>query len=245
MILAEQLVVNTEGFVLGPVDLRVEKKQHFLLLGPSGSGKSLLVEAVAGFRKLESGTLRLRQHDVAALPAETRRCGWVPQSQSLFPHLRVRQNIEYGMRAHHLGAAERDGLVKKLAQRLAIEHLLERWPGTLSGGERQRVALARTLLPSNDILLLDEPFSSLERGARKKMWELVKELHASFELTILHVTHDIEEAQSFDATMAVMMHGKIVQQGKVNEVMRNPANEAIAEALGLDLPVPTNTMRVV
>jgi molybdate/tungstate transport system ATP-binding protein len=232
MIALQEAELTLGGFAIGPLDLEVQKGEHVLLVGPSGAGKSLVLELVAGFRAAKAGVVRLRGANVENVPPRHRRCGWVPQAHALFPHLTVRGNLEYGLRSVGVTPDERQSRVARIARRLELEHLLDRSTPTLSGGERQRVALGRALVLDLDILLLDEPFSSLEPGRRQRLWALVKELHSERGLTILHVTHDLAEARHMDRRTVVMVQGKVVQTGRIDEIMRAPADPQVALAFG-------------
>ena len=232
MIELSGLNIRVADFVLGPIDLTIDQGEHVLLVGPSGAGKSLLLEAIAGFRPLVSGHVRLRGKDVDGVPTELRRCAWMSQAQTLFPHMSVRQNIEYGLRCVGIPKSERDENVSRWAQRMGIGTILDRKTPTLSGGEKQRVALARSLATGDDILLLDEPFSSVERGRRNQLWRLISDLHTETGVTIVHVTHDTERAMSFKGRAVVLADGKVVQSGTVRQLHAAAREPAIAQTFG-------------
>jgi molybdate/tungstate transport system ATP-binding protein len=203
MIELHDVALAFPGFSLGPLELRVEAGEHVVILGRSGAGKSLLLELIAGFREVERGSVRLRGVDVTRASPQARALAWVPQSLGLFPHLTVRDNVAFPLRAR---GDRRDEPVLQMAERLHIEGLLARDVQSLSGGERQRVALARAFVASRDIMLLDEPFSSLEHAQRREAWELLASLRR--ERTIVHVTHDHEEARYF-ATRTLWLDGRL------------------------------------
>ena len=233
MIRLEDVRVEVGEFALGPISLTVERGEHLVLLGPSGAGKTLLLEVIAGFASPDSGTVMLRGNDATAVPPELRRCAWMPQTQTLFPHLSVRRNIEFGLRCLGADEASRRTKVATIAARLGIDHLLDRAPPTLSGGEKQRVALARALVIDRDILLLDEPFSAVDPGRRQQLWALLAELHAELGLTIVHVTHDAEEALAVGRRGIAVVDGQAAQTASVSEILSKPASPKVAEALGM------------
>ncbi len=213
MIEVTDIRLDVGRFVLGPLSLRVARGEQVCVLGPSGSGKSLLVELVAGFHRPAAGVVRLRGALVNTLPAEARGCAWVPQGQILFPHLSVRDNIEYGLAARGLDRHERRSHAAAMAERLGIAHLVAATPPTLSGGERQRVALARALVTRADVLLLDEPFSSVEPERREQLWDLVAGLQRELGLTVLQVTHDVRKVVAAGLRVVIMTAGRITHDG--------------------------------
>jgi multiple sugar transport system ATP-binding protein len=192
VIVLEGVRLGLPGFALGPLDLRVPTGEHALVVGPSGAGKTLLLELVLGLRRPDAGRVFVQGGPQAAL--DPRRCGmgWVPQDVGLFPHLRVRGNLAFGLR-RRAGAAAR---LAALADDLGLGGVLDRYPDELSGGERQRVALGRALAPEPALLLLDEPFAALDRPMRRRLWALLRQEHDRRSLTTLHVTHDLADAVS-------------------------------------------------
>lgn len=169
-------------FRLGPVDLDIASGEHVLLTGPSGAGKSVLIETIIGIRPIEAGRVLLRGVDVARVPVHARRCAWVPQSLGLFPHLTVRDNIAY--------ARDKTFDPTAIAAACGVDKLLGRRTPSLSRGEQSRVALARALATEPDILLLDEPFASLDAVSRDAALALLDAQYAARRFTLIHVTHD-------------------------------------------------------
>ena len=218
------------------VDLRVPAGAYLTLLGPSGCGKSLLLGTLAGLYPAASGQVLLDGEDVTALPPEARALGFVFQKSSLFPHLGVADNIAFGLKVRGVARAQRLKRVDELCELLGITALMERPTTALSGGEAQRVALARALAPSPRVLLLDEPLSLVDHNARLELQAVLKRLHAELDLTVLHVTHDREEARALGDQVAVMQDGEVVQQGPWATVTAAPANRFVAYFLGLDFP---------
>jgi ABC-type Fe3+/spermidine/putrescine transport system ATPase subunit len=234
------LVVRAGGFRAGPVDLEVGDGRYVVLLGPSGAGKSLVLEAVAGVRTAAGGEVRLAGADVTGLQPDRRRVGLVFQDGLLFPHLAVAANIAYGMRgarrdgetAAPEGRAGRDAEVRRLAEAVGVTDLLARRPGTLSGGERQRIALARALAARPQALLLDEPLSAVDPEAREALQDVLRRVCRERELPVLHVTHDRDEAFALADECAVMVAGRLHQTGRPLDVLRRPADAAVARFLG-------------
>jgi len=219
------------AFQLGPLELELEAGSYAVLLGPSGSGKTMLLQTLAGLFPDASGAITLDGRDVTRLPPERRGIGLVFQHAALFPHFSVRGNLEYGLRAQRLAPAERRERVESLIARLRLGPVLERPVKTLSGGEAQRVAIARTLATRPRLLLLDEPLSLLDLHARQELRAELAALHRELGLTTLHVTHDREEARALGQTLAVMLDGRVVQQGPLAEVLAAPCDPAAARFL--------------
>jgi molybdate transport system ATP-binding protein len=194
------------------------------VLGPSGSGKSTLLAAIAGLVRPDEGRIALgdevwldtgRQIDV---PVERRRVAYVFQSLALFPHLDAIHNVEYGMK-RTIPRVERHDRAEALLARLGVGHLARRRPRTFSGGEAQRVALARALALEPRVMLLDEPFSALDRALRLSLIDLVRGLVDELEVPLLHVTHSIGEARSLADHVVHVEHGKVVAEGRPADVL--------------------------
>ncbi len=214
-------------FSLKSINLNVMQGEYFILLGPSGAGKSVVLELVAGFMKPDAGTIKLNGKDITDLSIQNRSVGLVFQDLALFPHLSVKQNISYPLQRKGFGSRKIYRRVIELANTLSISHLLRRFPPTLSGGEQQRVALARTLALKPDILLLDEPLSSLDVERKAEIRKLLREINRQGQ-TIVHVTHDYEEAIALANRIAVMHNGAIEQTGTPQEVFSKPASSFVA-----------------
>jgi ABC-type sulfate/molybdate transport systems ATPase subunit len=217
------------SFGIGPIDLHVPADRVLVILGPSGAGKTMLLETIAGLRPPRSGQIRLAGTDLTALPPERRRIGLVFQDAALFPHLSVSQNVAFGPQASRqaLGAD-----ANSLLRRLGISHLADRSPRSLSGGERQRVALARALAIMPSLLLLDEPLSALDQPTREDMRALLQELLADLEIPAVHVTHDRDEALSIGDDLALIVAGQLRQTGPASQVAAEPAAADAARLLG-------------
>jgi ABC-type Fe3+/spermidine/putrescine transport system ATPase subunit len=217
------------SFGLGPVSLAVAPGQVLAVLGPSGAGKTMLLETIAGLRPHRSGRITLAGADITALAPEQRGIGLVFQDAALFPHLSVAENIRFGPRARRQPPAP--GL-DALLGRLGITPLAGRSPRSLSGGERQRVALARALAIQPGLLLLDEPLSALDQPTREDLRSLLSGLLAALDIPAIHVTHDRDEALSISTELAILTGGQVRQVGPASQVTADPADPDTARLLG-------------
>jgi ABC-type sugar transport system ATPase subunit len=228
MIRVRGLEFTVGAFHLGPVSLEVGGGDYFVLLGPTGMGKTLFLECLCGLLRPARGRVEIDGRDVTALPPRERRIGYVPQHQGLFPHLTVLGNLAFPLRVRGVGAAERRRELAPLIELLGLEPLLHRWPGTLSGGERQKVALARALAHRPPVLLLDEPVSALDEPARERLCAELRRIHDELGITTMHVSHNVEEAFSVADRAGVLHEGRLVQTGPIGELLRRPATEFVA-----------------
>jgi len=234
MLDVKSLSVAAGSFRLWDINLRIAEGECHAVLGPSGSGKSTLLNAVLGILPPREGSVRLNGTEITDQPIERRGLGYVPQRIGLFPHLTVLDNIAYSARARGLAADQFRPLMDKLLEATGIGDLLARYPDTLSGGERQRVALVRALTSRPRLVLLDEPFTSLNQSLRRELWWLVRELQQQQRLTVLLVTHDLTEAYFLADRISVLMAGRIQQTGDKTSVYRNPATREVARFLGVN-----------
>ncbi|MDY0286943.1 MAG: ATP-binding cassette domain-containing protein [Bacteroidales bacterium] len=230
MLHVNNLHIEAGSFVIPSVSFRVKPGEYFFLLGESGAGKSLILEAIAGIQPLQSGSIRVNGEDITHRPYHRRKVGMVFQNLALFPHLTVFQNLAFALKIQKSATHEIVSAVDAMARRMSIGHLLKRKPGTLSGGEHQRVALARTLIMNPAVLLLDEPLSSLDILLKEEMTSVLKEVHRSGQ-TILHVTHDYRVVNYLADQIAIIGKGVLLQQGTPDEIRRNPCN-ALARHVG-------------
>ncbi len=224
-----ELTAQAGSFTLGPVSLAVPPDRVLVVLGPSGAGKTMLLETIAGLRPQQAGQISLAGTDITGLPPERRRIGLVFQDAALFPHLTVKDNISFGPRASR--TASPDG-TRALLHQLGIAHLADRAPRSLSGGERQRVALARALAIQPSLLLLDEPLSALDQPTREDMRTLLQRLLTELEIPAAHVTHDRDEALSLGDDLAIIAGGQLRQTGPADQVAAEPADPHVARLLG-------------
>jgi len=233
MIEIKNLEVTLGNFSLEPLNLEIEDGQYFIILGPSGVGKTVLVECIAGLHRLQKGEIWIDGRNVTTLRPEERNISYVPQDYALFPHLTVEENIRVGLRARKLSTLEARERVEKVARLLGVTPLLSRLPHTLSGGEKQRVALARALAIQPKLLLFDEPLVALDREKKHNLWLELKKIHEELSLTILHVTHDFEEAYTLGDKIAVILGGRLEQVGKRTEVFYHPKSPRLAHFMGI------------
>ncbi len=228
------LHVKVRAFSLKNVSLKVQTGSCHCLIGPTGCGKTTLLEAILGLRKVEKGTVLLDGKDITNLPLHKRGFSYVPQDLAIFPHLTVEENIIYGIKHSNVSnKKKRYDEAIKLVHLLGIAHLLKRKAVNLSGGEKQRVALARALAPGHKYLLLDEPLSALHEGMKKELWFLLKELQKKYEFTILMVSHDMEETFFLADHVSIMIDGVIHQSDRKDVVYRYPSNSEVARFFGI------------
>lgn len=220
------VIVRQGAFTLDRATLAVPDGAYGVVLGAAGSGKTTLLECVAGIRRLAAGIVTIGGTDVTALPPEGRGVGLVYQQSLLFPHLSVAGNIAYG--------APGDRAVSDAVARTGIEGLLPRGVATLSGGEQQLVALARAIASAPRTLLLDEPFAALDPPRRAAMRRMTRALQRDRGITVLHVTHDVNEAALLADTLAVLDAGRILQHGAATDLFAHPATGRVAELLGAE-----------
>lgn len=229
MIETRQLTLRLGQFHLNEVSLRVEEGQYFVLLGPTGAGKTVLVECIAGFHRPQAGSVWLDDSDVTLLKPEERRIGYVPQDYALFPHLTVQENIEFGLRLTKMRPEAQGSRVAELVDLLHISPLLSRLPLTLSGGEKQRVALARALAVRPRVLLLDEPLSAVDEQMRERLCVELRALHDRTGTTIIHVCHNFEETLAVADRVGVIRDGQVQQVGTAEDIFQHPQTEFVAE----------------
>jgi len=230
VIALENVSARLGAFQLDGVSLTVPQGGYGLVIGPTGSGKTSLLEAITGHTPIRAGRIVLRNEDVSQARPEQRGVGFVYQQYHLFPHLTVRQNVGYGIR--ELGSAIRGQRIGELADLLGLDPLLDRAVQGLSGGEQQRVALARALAPRPSILLLDEPFAAVDPATRRGLRRELRTLHEKEGITTLQVTHDFEDAMRLGDMVAVLATGRIVQSGTPDQVFRFPNSAFVAEFIG-------------
>lgn len=233
MLEIKDVSIRAGEFAVKGISLNVEDSACYVIIGPTGSGKTIFLEAIMGFKKLISGEIRLGKKNITDMPAEQRGISYLPQDLALFPHLNVKENILYGLKIKGITDRQYFDLADDLIDTLGIKHLLNRVTHNLSGGERQRVALVRAIATGNKYLLLDEPFSALHEGMKSELWFLLKELQERYRLTVLMVTHDVEEAFLLADTISIMINGRLEQTGKKEEVYRYPATIDAAEFFGI------------
>ena len=227
-------LVKTYGdvYALKNVDLEIADGEYFVLLGPSGGGKTTLLRSIGGFIRPDSGTVEIKGKNVDNLPPDKRPTSMVFQGFALFPHMTVNENIGYGLKLRSIDKDIISEKVTKMMDLVGLSGLSDRKPHELSGGQQQRVQLARALILENDVLLLDEPLSALDAQLRKDMCIELKRLQKTVGISFVHVTHNQEEAMSVADRIAIIADGEMVEQGTPKEIYSNPKKKFTAEFIG-------------
>ena len=218
---------------LNGVSLDIREGEFFTLLGPSGCGKTTLLRMIAGFNSIEGGDFYFGEKRINDVAAHKRDIGMVFQNYAIFPHLTVRENVAYGLKARKTPKAEMNSRVDEALELVQISHLADRKPNELSGGQQQRVALARAFVIEPSVLLMDEPLSNLDAKLRVQMRSVIKKLQRRLGITTIYVTHDQEEALAISDRIAVMKDGNIMQIGTPNEIYAKPQNPFVAGFIGV------------
>ncbi len=231
------LRLSRGGFNL-EISLFLDRGQTGVILGPSGCGKTSLLRCIAGLEQPQSGSISVNGIDIDGLAPEKRKLGFVFQDLALFDHLDGRGNLEFGLRLAGVDKDRRKEICETLAETLRIAPLLDRKPGTMSGGEKQRLAFARALATKPEILLLDEPLSSLDAPLRKELRRYLRTMLRQEGITALHVTHDVEEALDLGDRIFIMNKGRLVAQGSPSVIFKNPPDAWCVNFLGLGLLLP-------
>ena len=216
------------------VSLRIADGALAVIVGPSGCGKTTLLRLIAGLESPSAGEIRIAGRRVNDVPPAPRDIAMVFQDFALYPHMTGRQNLAFALRMRKMSKAEIDRRVRETADMLGMTDLLDRKPGSLSGGQRQRLALGRAVVrvPEASAILLDEPLSNLDAGLRIAMRQEIKSLHQRLRATMIHVTHDQEEAMTLGDRLIVMAEGGVQQNGSPMEVYRMPRNRFVAGFIG-------------
>ena len=215
-----------------PLTLAVQAGALLALLGPSGCGKTTTLRIIAGFERPDSGLVRIGGRDVTPEPPNRRRLGMVFQNYSLFPHMTVAENIAFGLKMAKVPRSEIPSRVSEALSLVRLPGFEDRSPAQLSGGQQQRVALARSLITSPAVLLLDEPLGALDKNLRESMQFELRQLQKRLGITTVLVTHDQEEALTMSDFVAVMNHGRVLQVGPPQEVYARPKERFVSEFLG-------------
>ncbi len=231
MIRIRDLSFRAGDFRVAEVSLDVADGEYFVLLGPNGSGKTLLVSCLCGLLRAEAGRIWIGDRDVTHAEPRRRRIGYVPQDYGLFPHLTVERNVTFALRAQGWGRRRAAAKVEPLAEKLGLVPLLGHRPTTLSGGERQKVALARALAFEPKVLCLDEPVSALDGPTRMEVLARLRTLQRDLGVTTVHVCHNLEEARAVADRAGVMVGGRLVQTGPLEDLIRRPATPEVARLL--------------
>ncbi len=218
--------------VVDNLSLAMDSNEFLALLGPSGCGKTTLLRIIAGIETPDEGQILVDGKDITHLPPHSRPTNMMFQSYALFPHLTVEKNILFGLRLKKLPKAQQHAKLEEMLEMLHVKELRKRYPHQISGGQKQRVALARALACEPAVLLLDEPFTALDRQLREHTREEIKALQQQLQTPFIIVTHDQEEAMGISSKMGVMMHGDLLQVGPPEEIYRQPNSLRVANFLG-------------
>ena len=229
MLKVKDLFLKRGSFMLDKLSFEVEKNSYFVILGKTGSGKTMLLESLAGIQNAE-GEIYCSEKRMDTLPPEKRDFGFVYQDFVLFPNMSVKDNITFSQRYKKIKDSKK--LFDDLVDFLHIEHILDRDIKHLSGGEKQRVAIARAIFSRPRLLLLDEPLSAVDPTFRNSIMKSLKDIVSRYDTTIIHVTHNFKEASFLADKIAVMIDGKILQIGRANDVLNNPSSIEVAKFLG-------------
>jgi len=233
MLKIEKLFYKVGNFALREINLTVKRDNYFVLLGPTGSGKTTFAKCICGLNRVISGKIFLDGRDITELEPEERKIGYLPQDFALFPHMNVRDNILFGVKVKKMELKRVKNSFEHIIDILRIGNLLDRFINGLSGGEKQRVALARALLSEPEVLILDEPFSSIDIGLRKELWFEMKNVLNRFKIPVIHITHNLDEASVLGEKFAVLIDGGIIQEGEKDEFFSRPETEKVARYLGI------------
>ncbi|RDY27481.1 ABC transporter ATP-binding protein, partial [Romboutsia weinsteinii] len=208
----------------------VYKRQ--VLVGPSGCGKSTTLRMIAGLEDITNGTLLIGEDNVTHVEASKRGISMVFQNYALYPHMTVKENIEFGLKNNKVAKGKREELIKDVSKTVGLEEYLTRKPSDLSGGQRQRVALARSMVKTPKVFLMDEPLSNLDAKLRNQMRSELIQIHNKLKTTFVYVTHDQVEAMSMADKIVIMNKGEIMQAGSPKEIYNKPVNEFVAQFIG-------------
>jgi len=234
MLHIDNISIDLGEFRLDEASLDAQPGEYLVILGPTGAGKTILLETIGGLYTPHSGSISIDGRQITHLPPKERNICMVYQDFMLFPHLTVEENIIFGLRSRKILADDAKKKALEMARLLAIDHLLHRYPDTLSGGEQQRTAIARALVMEPSLLLLDEPLSALDAQTREGLVKELKRVQKITKVTVLHVTHNFEEVFALADRVAVMNKGSIIQVGPPDEVFRKPNSEFIANFTGTE-----------
>lgn len=219
------------GFQLKNINLNIKPGEYFVLIGPTGAGKTLLLETIQGFHPIQKGRILLNTTEITSQTVTQRSIGYVPQTPNLNPNQTVRQNLEFILRRrnlHQIWSKEVDGII----QMMKLGPMEDKLTLHLSGGEKRKVALARALILKPQIILLDEPLSSLDITSKQHLKDEIKMIHNYLDLTVIHVTHDQQEALDLADKLGIIRNGRIVNTGTIEEIFQDPKDEYAARFLG-------------
>lgn len=229
----ENMTVHRGDFLLDEVSFDIREDEIFAMIGKTGAGKSVLLEAAAGFFVPESGCVRYNGQIVHQIPLHQRNIGYLYQDYSLFPHMTAEENIGYSLKMKRLPKDRIRRQVVEMAEKFELVSVLGQYPGTLSGGEQQRVALARALMMRPKLLLLDEPFSALDPVTKRSLYGMLQDIRREFGCAILFVTHDFAEAEQLADRIGVLIEGKLRGIVKSGELFSSNWDNDVRRFLGI------------
>ncbi len=221
-------------FDLNIDELKIKNRDFFGIVGGSGCGKTTLLKIIAGLIDLDYGKIYMNEKALNDILPQRRNIGMIFQENLLFPHMNVYENISFGLKIKKVQKREILKLIDDVLQSVGLKGFEKRYPNELSGGQKQRVSLARALVLKPEVLLMDEPFSALDPELRKDMRNLILKIHKEYNMTIVFVTHDIEEAFNLFDNMIIMKEGRIVQKGSPMQIYENPINTHVAKFMGIN-----------
>jgi molybdate/tungstate transport system ATP-binding protein len=234
LIALEDLSVVVGDFRLNRITIEAGDGEYLVLLGPSGAGKTVLLEVIAGLRAPDTGIVTVNRQDMDDVPPEHRGIGLVYQDYSLFPHMTAAENIAYGLKLQKKPVLVIIERVDTLLAELGISSLRNRYPGSMSGGEQQRVAIARALATGPSVLLLDEPFASLDPRNRDECMRVIQHLKDTRSITIIQVSHSGDEAYALADKVVVLLGGRVAQAGPPDEIFSKPVSLEVARFIGME-----------
>ncbi|HZK42742.1 MAG TPA: tungstate ABC transporter ATP-binding protein WtpC [Syntrophomonadaceae bacterium] len=234
MITLNNVYKRLSDFNLKNINLNINDNEYFVILGPTGAGKTVILEIISGMYKPDKGEVWLNDCNVTSKSPEERNIGFVYQDYMLFPNLDVQGNIVFALKLKKVPAKIINQKLKQITELLNIDNLLKRHPLTLSGGEQQRVALARALVTEPEVLLLDEPLSALDPRSKELFQQELKSIHQQVKTTTIHITHDFNEAFVLADRVGIMKDGEIVEIGTPQEVFQKPNSKFVAEFVGME-----------
>ncbi len=228
----DRLLVTRGSFTLRVDELTVRPREIFAILGETGAGKTVLLEAIAGAYPVDEGAIELDGKNIETLPVQQRHLGIVYQDYALFPHMSVAENIGYGLKMNDVPADEATRRIERQLSLFGIERIADRFPGIISGGESQRCALARALVMEPEILLLDEPFSAVDPATKERLYQTIRDIHRAFDCTIVFVSHDFNEAATLADRVGIVLGGKLRAIARSNELFTKKFDEDVMRFLG-------------
>ncbi|PWR69730.1 ABC transporter ATP-binding protein [Methanospirillum lacunae] len=234
MLRIENVSLTLGDFQLKSLFLHIENPEYWVIIGPSGAGKTILLEMIAGIHKPASGRILFEGNDITHDQPKDRNIAMMYQDLMLFPHLTVKENILFSVKIRRAYNVDTEAKISDLISILGIGHLMDRNPDTLSGGEAQRIALARALIQKPRLLLLDEPLSALDSMTRERLRQEIRKIHEHLKIPIIHITHHFEDVYALAEKVAIMQDGTIVQTGKPEDVFAHPCTPYVAQICGTE-----------